>query len=69
MSIRLNGEYVNTEEAAAIIGVTDSRVRQMIIGGELAAVAVNERSWLILESEAQRVAKNRKRPGRPARSR
>ena len=40
-------DFVNVQEAAALIGCTDSRVRQMLIGGTMQGVKANERAWLI----------------------
>lgn len=40
-------DFVNVQEAAAMIGCTDGRVRQMLIDGTLKGVKANERAWLI----------------------
>ena len=61
----INIEYVSTQEAATIIGVTVGRVSQLRRSGELRAIQVDNRTWLIPRGEAEKVAKNRSKVGRP----
>ena len=61
----LNLEYVTSQEAAEIIGVTVGRVSQLRKSGDLQAIKVDNRTWLIPRSEAEKVAKNRSKVGRP----
>lgn len=53
---------LTTEEAAARLGITPARVRQMIIAGRLPAQRFG-RSHMILESDLQLVED--RKPGRP----
>ena len=52
----INIEYVSTQEAAEIIGVTVGRVSQLRRSGELRAIKVDNRTWLIPRGEAEKVA-------------
>ena len=61
----LNIEFVTTEEAAAIIGVTASRVRQLRLAGVLKAERIGFRTLLIPRSEAERIASLKQKTGRP----
>ena len=58
----LRVDYITTREAAAIIGVSESRVRQLRLAGEIQAHKIDERTWLIPRSEAERVAEQKKSP-------
>jgi excisionase family DNA binding protein len=53
---------LTTEDAAAHLGITTARVRQMIIAGRLPAQRFG-RSHMILESDLQLV--ENRQPGRP----
>jgi len=57
--------YLSVPEAAQAIGVTDGRVRQLLLAGELAGHKLGLRNWAIAASEIQRFLKHRRRPGRP----
>jgi len=61
----LSIDFVTTKEAAAIIGVTESRVCQLRQSGKLKAQQVDGRTWLIPRSEAERLAEQKPGPGRP----
>lgn len=61
MPVKLAGEYYGTKEAAEAIGRTEGRVRQMIRSGELSAVEISERAWLVPAKEVQRVLRDRQR--------
>ena len=58
-------QFVTTKEAAAIIGVTESRVCQLRREGKLKAQRVDARTWLIPRSEAEKIAEKSGGPGRP----
>ena len=60
-------EYADLEnrEAAKIIGVSDARVRQLRLSGELRAIKIDNRTWMIPRSEAEKFALNRPKVGRP----
>jgi len=53
------GEYYSTQEAAKVIGRADSRIRQLIRGGELSAIKVGPRSYLIRAGELRRILSRR----------
>jgi len=57
--------YVNVQEAAAIIGCTDGRVRQMLLDGLMTGLKANERAWLIDKAEAERIRDIEHKTGRP----
>ena len=61
----LNFEFVTTQEAAEIIGVTDARVRQLRLSGDLRAIKIDNRTWMIPRNEAEKMAANRPKVGRP----
>ncbi len=58
-------EFVNTNEAAEIIGVTTGRVRQMLIDGTLDGVRANRRAWLVRRDDAEAAKDREVRRGRP----
>lgn len=58
-------DFYNVREAAAMIGVTPGRVRQMLVDGEIKGVRANPRAWMIPEEEVERVAGLAYRTGRP----
>lgn len=53
------GRYYGVKDAADTIGITVGRVRQMIRWGEMTAIRISDRVWLISEKEVDRVKKNR----------
>jgi excisionase family DNA binding protein len=59
------GKYVSTTEAAEIIGVSRTRVIQLLGAGELKGEKINARAWLIERQEAERVAGKPYTTGRP----
>lgn len=64
----LQNDYLTVPQAAAIIGVTPSRVRQMLRQGEIAGEQLPRQEngrWLIKPKEAARVAKQKPTTGRP----
>lgn len=67
MAVGKNQQYVSTSEAAEIIGVTRTRVIQMLNAEppELHGQKVNTRAWIIERREAERVAKKEYTTGRP----
>ena len=54
--------FISTKRAAEILGVNDSRVRQLILGGRLPAMKIG-RDWIIREKDLKKVAD--RKPGRP----
>lgn len=59
------GEYLNTQEAAEVIGVTDGNVRQMLRDGRIKGKKLGPRAWAIPRKEAIRVRDNPPATGRP----
>ena len=45
-------EYLNTKEAAALLGVSDSWVVRLIKDNELEAFRLSERAWAVKRSSA-----------------
>ena len=52
-------EYVGTKEAAAILGVNPSRVRQLLAEGKLEGVKIG-RDWMLARSDVERLASLKK---------
>ena len=65
MSIKLQGEYYGIAEAAQIIGVSTSRLRQMIREEGVRAICISERVWLMESAEVERVKAIPQKTGRP----
>jgi len=57
----LSIDYITTREAAAIVGVSESRIRQMRIAGDLKAEKLDARTWIMRRDEAERVASERRK--------
>jgi len=55
---------MTTTEAAEILGVSQARVRQLILAGRLPAIK-HGRDWMIKRSELLRFTKLIRTPGRP----
>ncbi len=58
-------QFVTTQEAAARLGVSDARVRQMVLSGVIEKSKKFGRSNMIPESEVKRLEKRNRKPGRP----
>jgi excisionase family DNA binding protein len=54
--------FISTKRAAEILGVNDSRVRQLILAGRLPARKIG-RDWIIREKDLEKVTD--RKPGRP----
>jgi excisionase family DNA binding protein len=64
--VKLEG-YMTTAEAAAYLGVTNSRIRQLILDGFLPAIKLGDERrgmWLIRREDVEKL-KKRPGPGRP----
>jgi excisionase family DNA binding protein len=59
------GKYVSTTEAAEIIGVSRTRVIQLLGAGELPGEKINSRAWLIVRKDAEKMANRQYTTGRP----
>lgn len=56
--------HVSVPEAAEIIGCTQGRVHQLIASGDLTGEKVNEKAWLLLREDVERVANRPRTTGR-----
>lgn len=54
--------FLTTQQAAERLGVSDSRIRQLILDGKLAAVKAG-RDWLIKVSDVRLMEKRKTKPG------
>jgi excisionase family DNA binding protein len=54
--------FLTTHKAAEWLGVSDSRIRQLILDGKLAAVKAG-RDWLIKASDLRPLEKRKTKPG------
>lgn len=61
MPVKLNGVYYGTKDAAEQLGRTEGRIRQMIRGGEMQAVEISPRVWLVPEREIKRILNARQK--------
>jgi excisionase family DNA binding protein len=59
------GEILSRHEAALALGLSDSRVRALILDGRLKATKVGQ-SWVIYRSDLDRFAAKPRVNGRPA---
>lgn len=59
---------LTAKEAARRLGVTDARVRQLLLDGTIRGHKISKLLWLIPESEITRYQNTRRPAGRPART-
>ena len=59
-------KILTTKQTAALLGINDSRVRQLILSGRLPAQKIG-RDWIIREKDLKKVAD--RKPGRPKKER
>jgi excisionase family DNA binding protein len=67
--MKLEGGYLTTEEAAQALGITQARIRQLVLDGTLSAIKFGDTrygTWLIPENEVERYKHTRRRRGRPS---
>jgi hypothetical protein len=57
--------FLNTTQAAAVIGCSVAHVRYMLIHGQLSGRKLSGRAWMIARSEARRMARVHHKNGRP----
>lgn len=57
--------YLSVPEAAEALAVTDGRVRQLLLSGELCGHKLGQRNWAIAPVEIERFQQSRRPPGRP----
>ncbi len=60
--------FLTAKQAAERLGVSDARVRQMIIEGVIKNAQKFGRENVIPEAEIERLEKSERKPGRPAKS-
>ncbi len=56
--------FLSVEEAANFLGLTGSRIRQMLRDEELKGEKLNERAWAVERSSVEKAAKNQQDGGR-----
>ena len=61
----ITDHLLNTQQAAKLIGVTDSNVRKMLREGRLKGYKLSERAWAIPRREAIKCRDNPATTGRP----
>ena len=49
--------FLSVEEAAECLGVTDSRIRQMLRSKELRGEKLNERAWAVYRDSVEKAEK------------
>ena len=54
-------EWLNAREAAHALGVTDARVRQLLLTGELSGRKATRSVWIVHRDEVERLRKRRER--------
>lgn len=59
MPVKLSGNYYSTKEAAQLLHRTIGRVCQMVRWGEMNAVQISPKQWLIHEKEINRLLRQR----------
>jgi hypothetical protein len=53
------GHYYSPADAAVAIGVTEGRIRQMIRWGQLTAIRISDRAWIVPETAVQQAIRER----------
>ncbi len=51
--------YLSCQEAATLLGVNDSRIRQMLLAGEIHGQKLGKTVWAIPSSEVERIIRHR----------
>lgn len=59
-------DYLTTKEAAARLGVSDARIRQLLLEGRISGLKVGETAWLVPLKEVERYSRERRPVGRPS---
>lgn len=57
-------KYVNVDDAAAMLGVTVGRIRQLLLAGTLAGEKINNRAWLVEKASIHRHMRGKKKIAR-----
>ena len=53
--------YLSSQEAGDELGLTDGRIRQMLLAGEIVGEKLGERVWAIPAKEVERVRRQREK--------
>lgn len=61
----ITSKFLTVDNAAAVMGVTPSRVRQMLRAGHLPGTRMHGKFWLVNRRGAEQAAKRRSKIGRP----
>ncbi len=61
-------DYLTTTDAAARLGISQARVRQLILDGAIKGATKMGRDHVIPESEVTRLQNTDRRPGRPSKA-
>lgn len=56
--------FLSVPEAAEFLGITGSRVRQMLSEGSLLGEKLNERAWAVYRDSVEKAARNQRDGGR-----
>lgn len=62
------GNYYPTQEAATATGLSEGRIRQMILRNEIIAIPAGGKGYLIPEAEIVRINSTVRKPGRRPKS-
>jgi len=65
LKIARPGEFVSTDEAARILGMTPGRVCQLLRAGEMQGQKIGRRVWVIPRAEVERIKRIPQKVGRP----
>jgi len=60
-------DYLNTAQAADVIGCSDAHVRYMLINKLMKGKKVSGRTWMVHRREAEKIAGTEHTVGRPRR--
>ena len=58
-------DYISVEKAAAVIGVTEGRIRQLLRAKQLAGEKLHHMAWIVDRKDAERLAATEQKTGRP----
>ena len=64
-SKHLNTDWLSCEQAAILLGCTDSRIRQLLRSGGIAGRKLNGRAWLVDGASVAEYGRKPRGAGRP----
>ena len=59
-----NAAFLSVQETAVVLGLTDGRIRQLLLAGDIAGQKIGKHAWAISSDEVDRLKKARS-PKRP----